>query len=138
MNYLLDTCVLAEFKKKQPEQNVLDWLNSKNEQSLFLGVITIGEMQKGISVLPSSKKRRSLETWLQNLIYRYDNRILDLGLMEMFTRGNLNGKLAKNGIAFPFIDSLIAATVLANEMTLVTRNESDFKNTGVKILNIWK
>ncbi|MGI8670743.1 MAG: type II toxin-antitoxin system VapC family toxin [Aridibacter sp.] len=138
MKYLLDTCVLAEFKKKQPEQKVLDWLNNQIEPTLFLSVITIGEIQKGISILPNSKRKTGLEKWLKTLIYRYDRRIIALDIDEMKTWGELNGKLAKKGFVFPFLDSLIAATVLTHKMTLVTRNEADFKNTGVKILNIWK
>ena len=138
MNYLLDTCVLAEFRKKKPNQKVLDWLNNQIEPSLFLSVITIGEIQKGISSLPSSKRRTGLENWLQSLIYRYDRRIMPLGIDEMITWGELNGTMAKKGFAFPFADSLIAATALIHQMTVVTQNESDFKNTGVKLLNIWK
>jgi tRNA(fMet)-specific endonuclease VapC len=138
MNYLLDTCVLAEFKKKEPEQKVIDWLDKQNEQSLFLSVITIGEIQKGISALPNSKRKRELEKWLERLIYRYDRRILNLGINEMIAWGELNGRLAKKGFVFPFMDSLIAATVLTNNLTLITRNDLDFKNTGIKLLNIWK
>lgn len=138
MNYLLDTCVLAEFTKKQPEQKVLDWLDNQLEPSLFLSVVTIGEIQKGISALPNSKRKAELEKWLKTLIYRYDGRIISLSIDEMITWGELNGKLAKKGFVFPFLDSLIAAAAITHKMTLVTRNESDFKNTGVKILNIWK
>lgn len=138
MNYLLDTCVLAEFKKKQPEKKVIEWLDRQIEPSLFLSVITIGEIQKGIFALPVSKRKRELEKWLKTLIYRYDGRIISLGIDEMMSWGELNGKLSKKGFVFPFLDSLLAATALTHKMILVTRNESDFKNTGVKILNIWK
>ncbi len=138
MKYLLDTCVIAEFKKKQPEQKVLDWLDSQLEPSLFLSVITIGEIQKGISALPTSKRKKELEKWLNSLVYRYDRRIISLDIDVLITWGNLNGKLAKKGFVFPFLDSLVAAAAVTHNMTLVTRNESDFKNTGVKLLNIWK
>lgn len=138
MNYLLDTCVLAEFKNKKPEQKVLDWLAKIDEESLFLSVVTIGEIQKGISNLPRSKRRRELEKWLQSLIYRYDGRIYSVDVEIMISWGKLSGKLAKKGRVFPFVDSLIAATCLTHDLTLVTRNESDFKNSGVKLLNIWE
>ena len=138
MNYLLDTCVLAEFKKPQPEQKVIDWIDNQIEAALFLSVVTIGEIQKGISASAVSKRRKELEKWLQSLIFRYDRRIIPIGTDEMLIWGDLCGKLARKGFVFPFFDSLIAATALTHNLTLVTRNETDFKNTGVRILNIWK
>lgn len=68
MGYLLDTCVLSEFKKKQPEQKVIDWLDAQIEETLFLSVVTISEIRKGISRLPASKRKTELETWLEELI----------------------------------------------------------------------
>ena len=116
----------------------MDWLGDQIEQTLFLSVITIGEIQKGISALPTSRKKRNLESWMQSLILRYDRRIIPLGLDELQTWGGLCGKMARKGVMFPYLDSLIAATAITHKMTVVTRNESEFKRTGVKILNIWK
>lgn len=70
MSHLLDTCVLSEFKQKQPEQKVIDWLDAQLEAALFLSVITIGEIQKGIALLPASKRQAELAVWLEDLIYR--------------------------------------------------------------------
>ena len=67
MNYLIDTCVLSEFKKKQPEQKVIDWLDAQLEESLFLSAITIGEIQKGIALLPVSKRQAELAVWLRRI-----------------------------------------------------------------------
>ena len=78
MSHLLDTCVLSEFKKQQPDQKVIDWLDAQLEESLFLSVVTVGEIQKGISLLPVSKRQAELAVWLADLIYRYDERILPL------------------------------------------------------------
>lgn len=138
MNYLLDTCLISEFRKPQPEPQVLKWLSNQFEETLFLSVITIGEIQKGISNLVLSKKRTDLEIWLHSLIIRYDRRILPLATEEMLFWGETIIKLEQKGRVLPFMDSLIAATALTHNLTLVTKNEADFKNTGVKILNIWK
>ena len=138
MSHLLDTCVLSEFKKKQPEQKVIDWLDAQLEQSLFLSAITIGEIQKGITLLPASKRRNDLEIWLENIILRYDTRILPLDTKVMQTWGEMISQLEQKGRVLPFIDSLIAATVLVHRLILVTQNEKDFAGTGAKVLNIWK
>ena len=85
-----------------------------------------------------SKKKFALEKWLQSLILRYDGRILPLGTNEMLFWGETIIKLEQKGRVLPFMDSLIAATALTHKLTLITKNEADFKNTGVKILNVWK
>lgn len=138
MNYLLDTCLISEFRKPAPEPKVIKWLSVRIEETLFLSVITIGEIQKGISNLVPSKKRSELDAWLQTLIIRYDKRILPLATAELLLWGETIIKLEQKGRVLPFMDSLIAATALAHNLTLVTKNEADFKKTGVKILNIWK
>lgn len=138
MSHLLDTCVISEFKKKQPEQKVIAWLNAQLEESLFLSALTVGEIQKGISLLPDSKRRKELESWLVNTIYRYGTRILPLDTRVMQTWGDLTGTLEQKGRVLPFLDSLIAASALAHNLILVTQNENDFTGTGATVLNIWK
>jgi toxin FitB len=138
MSYLLDTCVLSEFKKEQPEQKVIAWLDAQIEESLFLSAVTVGEIQKGISLLSASKRRAELEVWLEDLIDRYDQRVLPLDIAVMRQWGQLMGAAGKPGRVLPLQDSLIAATALAHNLELVTRNEDDFAGTNVNILNPWK
>ncbi len=138
MIYLLDTCLISEMVSKQPSQQVLDWLDAQVPESLFISMITIGEIAKGISKMPSSKRKESLITWLnENLPNRFKHRILSIDFSTMVLWGNLVGQLEQNGRPLPAMDSLIAAIALQNSLSLVTRNEKDFAGTGVVIVNPW-
>lgn len=137
MNHLLDTCVVAEYKKPAPAVKVVEWLDAQIEESLFLSVLTIGEIEKGIVKLSASKRKTDLSIFLETLLARFDRRIIPLDTTIMRRWATLTGSLEKKGRVLPIIDSFIAATALENDLTVVTRNEVDFALTGVKILNIW-
>ena len=137
MKNLLDTCVIAEYQKPVPEAKVIAWLISQIEESLFLSVLTIGEIEKGIARLPVSKRKKSLETFQENLIARFDRRIIALDTRTLRLWGRLVGSLEKKGRVLPIIDSFLAATALEYDLTIITRNAADFAGTGVRILNIW-
>ena len=138
MTYLLDTCVISELVAKQPNQQVSDWLDAQAPDILYLSVITIGEIAKGISKLTASKRKESLTIWLnETLPHCFENRILSIDASTMVLWGNLVGQLELRGRPLPFIDSLIAALALQNSLSLVTRNENDFVDTGVVIVNPW-
>ncbi|OBQ35337.1 MAG: recombinase [Anabaena sp. MDT14b] len=138
MTYLLDTCLISELVAKQPNQKVLDWVDAQVPETLYLSVITIGEIAKGICKLTPSKRKESLTTWLnETLPNRFENRILTLDVSTMVLWGNLVGQLEQNGRPLPAMDSLIAAIALQHSLSLVTRNEKDFAGTGVVIINPW-
>ena len=138
MTYLLDTCLISELVAKQPNQKVLDWVDAQVPETLYLSVITIGEIAKGICKLTPSKRKESLSTWLnETLPNRFENRILTLDVSTMVLWGNLIGQLEQNGRPLPAMDSLIAAIALQHSLSLVTRNEKDFAGTGVAIINPW-
>ncbi len=137
MNYLLDTCVLSEFRKKLPEPKVLKWVGSQDEDSLFLSAITIGEIEKGICRMAPSKRKRSLMGWLEDVIYRYDDRILPLDINILREWGSMSAKIEEKGRVIPAADSFIAATARFHDLVLITRNEKDFIDTNIIVLNIW-
>lgn len=138
MTYLLDTCLISELVAKQPNQKVLDWVDAQIPETLYLSVITIGEIARGICKLTPSKRKESLTTWLnETLPNRFENRILTLDVSTMVLWGNLIGQLEQNGRPLPAMDSLIAAIALQHALSLVTRNEKDFAGTGVVIVNPW-
>lgn len=138
MNFLLDTCVLSEFRKKIPEPKVVGWIGKQNEDSLFLSVITVGEIQKGISRLSASKRKNELTVWLEGVIYRYGNRLLEIDTEVMRAWGRLSAALELKGRIMPAADSFIAATAAFHDLVVVTRNEPDFKDAGVEVMNVWK
>ncbi len=138
MNHLLDTCILAEYKKLKPERKVIDWLERQTDDVLFLSVLTIGELEKGIAKMPTSKRRTDLEGFVQTLLVRFDRRLLNLDTAILRRWGTMIGILETTGRVVPVIDSLMAATALEHDLTIVTRNEADFAETGVKVFNPWK
>ncbi|MDX2226346.1 MAG: type II toxin-antitoxin system VapC family toxin [Verrucomicrobiae bacterium] len=138
MNYLLDTCVLSEFTKPTPSESLIEWMEGQDEENLFLSCLTLGELEKGVCKLPSSKRKNVLRHWLNHdLTARFSDRILALDENVCRTWGRLCAEVESRGKKMPVMDSLIAATALENSLSLVTRNESDMQFAGVKIVNPW-
>jgi predicted nucleic acid-binding protein len=139
MNYLLDTCVLSEFTRLKPDEKVIRWVDSVDEEKLFLSVITIGEIQRGIERLPESHRKTELLVWMNNgLIERFGQRILPLESQTMFLWGSLTARMENSGQPMAAMDSLIAATAFQNNLIIVTRNVSDFIPCGVQVTNPWE
>jgi predicted nucleic acid-binding protein len=139
MKYLFDTCVISELVAKRPNQKVIDWIDQLDPDSVYLSVITIGEIRKGVEKLPDSPRKATLQAWLTDeLLVRFNGRILPIDIAVILVWGQLIGRLELKGKKMAAIDSLIAASALHNKCELVTRNEDDFKHAGVKIVNPWK
>ena len=138
MKYLLDTCIISELVRPAPNRKVVDWLNEVSSEALFLSVITIGEIRKGLTKLPGSKKKERLTVWLNTLLDEYKEQILPIDLMVAENWGTLQGNAEIAGTPMSSIDSLLAATAYTYNLTLTTRNESDFVPSGVPIINPWK
>jgi predicted nucleic acid-binding protein len=139
MKFLLDTCVISELMAKRPNQAVIQWIESIDEDRLYLSVITIGEIRKGIAKLADSTRKLELQEWLSDqLLSRFDNRIVAIDTGVMLDWGQLVGNLERLGKPMPLMDSLIAAIVLHGDFVLVTRNEADFAWTDARILNPFK
>jgi len=137
MKYLLDTCVISELTKPQPNLYVLVWLQAIQSEDLFLSVINIGEIKKGIYKLPASSKKQALLLWLSSLLSDYQNRILPVDLAVMESWSAIVASAEKIGQPVASMDGLIAATAYTHHLTLVTRNERDFSACNVTIINPW-
>lgn len=115
MSYLIDTCCISELAKPNPDENVLLWFSENDELDFYLSVITFGELGKGIEKLPSSKRKHRLTHWVnEDLMHRFKNRVLDIGLAEVNQWGKILARVEKKETPLPAIDTLIAATALAH------------------------
>lgn len=139
MKYLLDTCVISELVAKQSNPKVVEFVDALDPDDVYLSVITIGEITKGIEKLPKSKQKQELHTWLkEDLLVRFDGKIIPLDTDVLLEWGLLTARLESIGKTLPTMDSLIAATVLAHKFALVTRNVDDFDSAGMEIFNPWE
>ena len=139
MKYLLDTCVISELAKAAPNRLVVQWLEGCDEEALFLSVLTIGEIQKGIAKLANGKRKDTIQRWLdRDLRDRFSERLLDIDEEVALTWGLIQGEAEGRGRPIPTIDGLLGATAIANNLVVVTRNEEDIRPTGARVLNPWK
>ena len=145
MSYLLDTCVLSKLSKikAHPDPKLASWIIKHPETSYFISVITLGEIQAGISKLKEShpeqkKQRMQLEDWLfGDLIPRFQSRVLDITPEIALTWGRLSGAGLQAGTIVPIGDGLIAATAILHGLMVVTENAKHFSCSGVEVVNPW-
>ncbi len=135
MSYLLDTNVLSETIRRKPNQAVISWLDGVPGEALFISVLTLGEIRKGIEFLGDKKRKEKLRMWLEHeLPAWFEGRVLSIDLSVADHWGRL---MARTGRPVPAIDSLLAATALRYELRIVTRNSEDFDYPGLDVINPW-
>ena len=135
MSYLVDTNVLSELRRKQPDAGVVAWMQQRPRQSLYLSVLTLGEIRKGIEQLQDTRRRQSLIDWLEvELPHYFVGRLLSVDVLTADRWGHL---MAGAGRPLPAIDGLLAATALQHQLTLVTRNTRDFEGLDLPMINPW-
>jgi hypothetical protein len=138
--FLIDTNVLSDYNRRGgPNSGVKRWLETTDRQSQYVSVITLAEIQKGIELLAEGKRRVQLEQWLkQDLEAWFSGRILSVDRHVAARWASLVAHGARTGRPLPTVDSLIAATALAYDLTIVTRNAPDFDGIGATIINPWE
>ncbi len=128
MSWLLDTCALSEYARKVPATKVIDWLDEHDETSLFISVITLGEIEKDILKLRKADPRRSqkLTAWLGKVEQRFAGRILPLDAAALHVWAQIAAYAEQAGQPIPVMDALLMATAQCHGLTVVTRNVQDF------------
>ena len=138
MSWLLDTCVVSELVRPRPKASVVAWVRERDEDELFLSVITIGELENGIAKLAESARRATLQQWVRReLAERFCDRVLAIDLPVAIRWGAMVGAAEARGQSLPVIDSLIAATSLQHDLVVVTRNTDDLERCGARCFNPW-
>src|SRR5512146_1522487 len=137
MSFLLDTNVVSEWVKPQPNPAVVAWLDEVDEDRIFLSVITLAELRYGVERLAAGKKRKRLEDWLrQDLPLRFEGRILNIDAAVANVCGELLAQREAAGRPMGAMDAFLAATAALHRLTVVTRNDADFAG-AVPSLNLW-
>jgi predicted nucleic acid-binding protein len=137
--FLLDTNVPSELTRPRSDPRVERWLEEVDDEQLYLSVISFGELLKGLTILPESKRRIGLQKWLDHTLRPwFEGRVLPVDESIAERWGVLAGECHLRGAPLNTTDGLIAATALEHNLTVVTRNVKDFARLGVAIFNPWE
>jgi predicted nucleic acid-binding protein len=138
VNLLLDTNVLSEVQRPAPDPKVMGWLDTVDEDRVFISVASIAELRRGVALMDDGRRRAALAAWLGNdLPARFAERILPIDQAVAERWGDLMAQSRRSGLALSAMDGFFAATALAKDLTLVTRNVRDFALFGVPLRNPW-
>jgi toxin FitB len=138
VSFLLDTNVISELAKQAPDENVVAWLAGADEDQVFLSVVSLAELRRGVELLSPGRRRNRLETWLaEDLIERFEGRVLDVDSPTADAWGQIMARSQKAGQMLAAMDGFFAATAEVHGLTLVTRNTRDFECVEIAIHNPW-
>ena len=133
--YLIDTNAISELRRREPEPRVMQWFERKPAGLLYLSVLSLGEIRRGVEKLEAGDRQKALRSWLEhNLPAFFAGRLLPIDAAVAHRWGRL---LAEMGRPLPAIDSLLAATALEHNLVLITRNLKDLANLPVAVENPW-
>ncbi|MHA6645705.1 PIN domain-containing protein [Mesorhizobium sp. A623] len=138
MRLLLDTNVLSEVTRPSPDARVLEWLGGLDEDRSFISVVSIAEIRRGVALMDKGRKRDALTEWLaRDLPQRFEQRVLPVDESVALAWGDLMGLAKRSGRGMSSMDGFIAATAIAHDLTLATRNTKDFERFGIELFDPW-
>ena len=136
---LLDTNVISEPQRREPNARVLEWIDAQALETLYLSAITVAEMRAGITLMPAGKRRDSLHDNMEKrLLPMFANRVLSFDMACTKAYAELLAKCRAAGLAVETADAFIAAVALANGFAVATRDTRPFKAAGVNVINPWQ
>jgi predicted nucleic acid-binding protein len=138
MNFLVDTNVVSEWVKLRPDSGVVDWMTEVDEDRVFISVISLAELRRGIERMPDGNRRSRLDEWLrEELPQRFERRVLLVDHAVAEAWGRIVARCEMAGRPISTMDGFIAATSEVHDMALVTRNVSDFEFSVREVVNPW-
>ena len=138
MNILIDTNVISEMTRPRPDPRVAAFLHEADEDRLFLSVVTLAELSRGIALKSDGKAKRALEAWFANdLAERFSGRVVDIDPLIANAWGDLMAAAKRRGMALHVMDGFLAATAMTRRLTVATRNVKDFAPLGVPVFDPW-
>jgi predicted nucleic acid-binding protein len=138
VSFLVDTNVISEVAKPHPSPQVMEFLHETDEDRLFISVITLGELRRGVALKADGRVKSALDSWLRvDLLERFSGRIINITIRVADLWGELMADATRRGIALHAMDGFLAATARAHNQTLVTRNVKDFAPFGLPLVNPW-
>ncbi|WP_376702327.1 type II toxin-antitoxin system VapC family toxin [Mesorhizobium sp. ISC25] len=138
MRLLLDTNILSEVTRPTPDARVLEWLDGLDEDRSFISVVSIAEIRRGVALMDEGRKREALAEWLaRDLPQRFEQRVLPVDEPVALAWGDLMGLAKRRGRGLSSMNGLIAATAIAQELTLATHNMKDFEGFGIELVDPW-
>ncbi len=138
MKTLLDTCVLTELRQPEGHPAVKSAVAEIPDADLYLSVLTVGEIAKGIGLLAAGRKKKALTSWLTGLETKFGDRILAIDIETARLWGEFTARAQKSGIIIPGVDGLLAATALRHGLRVMTRNTGHFEASGALIIDPWQ
>lgn len=137
MSFLLDTVAASETRKQRPDAGYVDWLAAQEERNLYMSVMSLGELRRGVLALPAGARRASVEAWLTDVVEALGERIVPIDRKVVNCWAELTLAYRARGQVVGLVDELIAATALSHGLTLVTRNVRHFEASGCKLVSPW-
>ena len=139
MRFLVDTEVVVEVARPNSEQQVVEWLKAQSPLDIAISVITLGEIEGMLAVLPSGRRRSAMDRWIaEDLPRQFQGRVLAIDAATAREWGKLAARARLTGRELPLVDGLLLATAAVHDLTLVTRHESDCAARGVPVFNPWR